>query len=124
MAQLRYSEAHVWVRVEGQEAVLGLSDYLPDQMGEITSLQLPDLGDILRAKHKMGHLESEEASSPIEAPISGEVIEVNAEALQNPELVSSEPPGTVWLLRVRIEVPSELDELINEEEYADLTTEV
>jgi glycine cleavage system H protein len=124
MAQLRYSEAHVWVRVEGQEAVLGLSDYLPDQMGEITSLQLPDLGDILRAKHKMGHLESEEASAPIEAPISGEVIEVNAEALQHPELVSSEPPGAVWLLRVRIEVPSELDELINEEEYADLTTEV
>jgi glycine cleavage system H protein len=72
----------------------------------------------------MGHLESEEASSPIEAPISGEVIEVNAEALQNPELVSSEPAGTVWLLRVRIEVPSELDELINEEEYAELTTEV
>jgi glycine cleavage system H protein len=124
MAQLRYSEAHVWVRVEGAEAVLGLSDYLPYQMGEITSLQLPDLGDILRAKHKMGHLESEEASSPIEAPISGEVIEVNAEALQNPELVSSEPAGTVWLLRVRIEVPSELDELINEEEYAELTTEV
>ncbi|MEP6751761.1 MAG: glycine cleavage system protein H [Candidatus Dormiibacterota bacterium] len=124
MAQLRYSEAHVWVRVEGAEAVLGLSDYLPDQMGEITSLQLPDLGDILRAKHKMGHIESEEASSPIEAPISGEVIEVNAEALQNPDLVNSEPAGTVWLLRVRIEVPSELDELINEEEYAELTTEV
>ena len=124
MAQLRYSEAHVWVRVEGAEAVLGLSDYLPDQMGEITSLQLPDLGDILRAKHKMGHIESEEASSPIEAPISGEVIEVNAEALQNPDLVNSEPAGTVWLLRVRIEVPSELDELINEEDYAELTTEV
>ena len=124
MAQLRYSEAHVWVRVEGAEAVLGLSDYLPDQMGEITSLQLPDLGDILRAKHKMGHLESEEASSPIEAPISGEVLEVNAEPLQNPGLVNSEPAGTVWLLRVRIEVPSELDELINEEEYAELTTEV
>ena len=110
--------------MEGAEAVLGLSDYVRDQMGEITSLQLPDLGDILRAKHKMGHLESEEASSPIEAPISGEVIEVNAEALQNPELVNSEPAGTVWLLRVRIEDPSELDELIGEEEYAELTTEV
>jgi len=124
MTQLRYSEAHVWVRVEGSEAVLGLSDYLTDQMGEITSLRLPDLGDLLRAKHKMGHLESEEASSPIEAPISGEVIEVNAEALQNPELMSLEPAGTVWLLRVRIEDPSELDELIGEEEYAELTTEV
>jgi glycine cleavage system H protein len=124
MAQLRYSEAHVWVRVEGADAVLGLSDYLRDQMGDITSLVLPDVGDILRAKRKMGHLESEEASSPIEAPISGEVIEVNLEALQNPDLVNSEPYETGWLLRVRIEDPSELDELINEEEYAELTTEV
>jgi len=124
MAQLRFSGAHVWVRVEGPEAVLGLSDYLQDQMGEITSLELPDLGDILRAKRRMGHVESEEASSPIEAPISGEVIEVNAEALENPDIVNTEPYATGWLLRVRIEDPSELDELINEEEYAELTTEV
>jgi glycine cleavage system H protein len=124
MAQLRYSEAHVWVRVEGAEAVLGLSEYLRDQMGDITALHLPDLGDILRARRKMGHLESEDASSPIDAPISGEVIEVNAEALQNPDLVNSEPYETGWLLRIRIEDPSELDELISEEEYAELTTEV
>ena len=124
MAQLRFSAAHVWVRVEGAEAVLGLSDYLRDQIGDITSLDLADLGDILRAKRKMGHLESDDASSPIEAPISGEVIEVNAEALQNPDLVNSEPYDTGWLLRVRIEDPSELDELISEEEYAELTTEV
>jgi glycine cleavage system H protein len=124
MAQLRFSGAHVWVRVEGQDAILGLSDYLQDQMGEITSIELPDLGDILRAKRRMGHVESEEASSPIEAPISGEVLEVNAEALENPDLVNSEPYATGWLLRVRIEDPSELDDLINEEEYADLTTEV
>ena len=124
MAQLRFSEAHIWVRVEGTEAVLGLSDYLRDQMGEITSIELPDLGDILRAKRRMGHVESDDASSPIEAPISGEVMEVNAEALQNPDLVNSEPYDTGWLLRVRIEDPSELEELINEEEYAELTTEV
>src|ERR1700716_3766063 len=122
--QIRFSGAHVWVRVDGPEAVLGLSDYLQDQMGEITSLELPDLGDILRAKRRMGHVESEEASSPIDAPISGEVIEVNAEAIENPDIVNTEPYATGWLLRVRIEDPSELDELINEEEYAELTTEV
>ena len=124
MAQLRYSEAHVWVRVEGADAILGLSDYLRDQMGDITALQLPDLGDILRAKRKMGHLESDDASSPIDAPISGEVIEVNAEAIQNPDLVNFEPYDSGWLLRVRIEDPSELEELMGEEEYAELTTEV
>jgi glycine cleavage system H protein len=124
MSQLRFSAGHVWVRVEGNDAILGLSDYLQDQMGEITSLALPDLGDLLHARRRMGHVESEEASSPIEAPISGEVIEVNAEALENPDVVNTEPYGSGWLLRVRMEDPRELEDLINEEEYADLTTEV
>jgi glycine cleavage system H protein len=119
-----FSGAHVWVRVEGNDAILGLSDYLQDQMGEITSLALPDLGDVLHASRRMGHVESEEASSPIQAPISGEVIEVNAEALDNPDVVNTEPYGSGWLLRVRIEDPRELEDLINEEEYAELTTEV
>ena len=124
MAQMKFSGAHVWVRVEGAEAVVGLSDYLQDQMGEITILELPDLGDLLLAKQQMGHIESEEASSPIEAPISGEVVEVNAEALDNPDIINSEPYGSGWLLRVHIDDPGELEDLINEEEYADLTTEV
>ena len=124
MSQLRFSSAHVWVRVEGDNAELGLSDYLQDQMGEITSLDLPDLGDVLRARRRMGHVESEEASSPIEAPITGEVIEVNPEALENPDLVNSDPYGAGWLLKVRIEDRTELEDLINEEEYAELTTEV
>src|ERR1700694_5778988 len=114
---LRFSGAHVWVRVEDSEAVLGLSDYLQDQMGEITTLELPDLGDVLRARKRMGHVESDEASSPIEAPISGEVLEVNSEALDNPDLVNTEPYGSGWLLRVRIEDRNELEDLISEEEY-------
>ena len=124
MTRLRFSGAHVWVRVEDADAVLGLSDYLQDQMGEITTLELPDLGDILHANRRMGHVESEEASSPLEAPVTGEVLEVNAEALENPDLINSDPYAGGWLLRVRIDDPRELDELINEEEYADLTTEV
>jgi glycine cleavage system H protein len=124
MAQLRFSGAHVWVRVEGSDAVLGLSDYLQDQMGEITALELPDLGDVIRATRRMGSVESDDASSPIEAPITGEVVEVNAEALENPDLVNTDPYSGGWLLRVRMDDPSELEELIGEEEYAELTTEV
>jgi glycine cleavage system H protein len=124
MAQLKFSGAHVWVRVEGSDAVLGLSDYLQDQMGEITSLELPDLGDVIRATRRMGSVESDDASSPIEAPITGEVVEVNAEALENPDLVNTDPYSGGWLLRVRMDDPSELEELIGEEEYAELTTEV
>ena len=124
MASLRFSAAHVWVRVEGSEAVLGLSDYLQDQMGEISKLELPDLGDLLRAGRRMGHVESEEASSPLEAPLSGEVVEVNLEVLENPDLINLDPYAGGWLLRIRMDDPRELDELINEEEYAELTTEV
>ena len=124
MAQLRFSGAHVWVRVEGSEAVLGLSDFLQDQMGEITALELPDIGDVIRAARRMGKIESEDASSPIEAPITGEVVEVNVEALENPDLVNSDPYAGGWLLRVKIDDPGELEELISEEEYAELTTEV
>ena len=62
MTRLRFSGSHVWVRVDGTEAVLGLSDYLQDQMGEITTLELPDPGDVLHANKRMGHVESEEAS--------------------------------------------------------------
>lgn len=114
----------MWVRIEGSDAVLGLSDYLQDQMGEITSLELPDLGDLIRATRRMGSVQSEDATSPIDAPITGEVVEVNAEALENPDLVNSDPYSGGWLLRVRMDNPSELDDLMGEEEYAELTTEV
>ncbi|HEV2216576.1 MAG TPA: glycine cleavage system protein GcvH [Candidatus Dormibacteraeota bacterium] len=124
MSQLRFSDAHVWVRIDDDVAVLGLSDYLQDQMGEITTLDLPDLGDLLRAKRRMGHVESDDASSPLEAPVSGEVVEVNPEVLENPDLVNAEPYGSGWLVKVRLEDRSELDDLISEEEYAELTTEV
>lgn len=123
-SQLRFSAAHIWVRVAGDVAELGLSDYLQDQMGEITSLVLPDLGDVLMARRRMGHVESDEASSPLEAPVSGEVVEVNPEALENPDVVNTDPYGGGWLIRVRLEDRAELDDLINEEEYAELTTEV
>jgi glycine cleavage system H protein len=121
---LRFSASHVWVRVEGPDAVLGLSDYLQDQIGEITALELPDVGDVIRAARRMGQVETEDASSPIDAPVTGEVTEVNADVLENPDLVNSDPFASGWLLRVRMDNPVELDDLISEEEYAELTTEV
>jgi glycine cleavage system H protein len=124
MSQLRFSDAHVWVRIDDDLAVLGLSEYLQDQLGEITSLKLPDLGDVLRAKRRMGHVESDDASSPLEAPVSGEVVEVNPDVLENPDIVNAEPYGSGWLIKVRLDDSGELEDLISEEEYAELTTEV
>ena len=124
MSQLRFSGAHLWLRIEGDVATLGLTDYLQDQMGDITKLELPDLGDVLHARRRMGHIESEDSSSPIDAPISGEVVEVNSDPLQNPDLINTDPYVSGWLLKVRIEDRSELEDLMSEEEYAELTTEV
>ena len=124
LGALRFSSSHVWVRAEGSEVVLGLSDYLQDQMGELTSLELPDVGDVIHAARRMGSADSEDASTSIEAPVTGEVLEVNSEALENPDVVNSDPYGAGWLLRVRLDDPRELEDLINEEEYAELTTEV
>ena len=103
---LKFSGAHVWVRVEGAEAVLGISDYLQDQMGEITAIELPDLGDLLHASRRMGHVESEEASSPLEAPISGEVVEVNGEAIESSDLFQGDLLAFgPFELRVNMEPP-------------------
>src|SRR5437660_12824300 len=121
---LRFSAGHVWVRVEASEAILGLSDYLQDQVGEITSIELPDVGDVIHGARRMGRAESDDASSPLEAPLSGEVVEVNAEVLENPDVINADPYGSGWLLRVRMDDSGELEDLIGEEEYAELTTEV
>jgi glycine cleavage system H protein len=124
MADLRFSPAHIWARVDGDTAVLGVTDYLQDQLGDITTLDLADIGDYLRASRKMGRIESEEASSPLESPLSGEVVDVNPEVLSSPDLVNAEPYEAGWLLKVRLDDPAELEELMSEEEYTELTTEV
>ena len=122
--ELRFSPAHIWARIEGETAVLGVTDFFQDQMGDITSLDLADVGDYLRASKRMGRIESDEASSPLESPVTGEVVDVNAEALTSPDVVNAEPYESGWLLKVRLEDPAELEELMSEEEYTELTTEV
>jgi glycine cleavage system H protein len=124
MPDLRFSPGHVWARLEGDVAVIGISDYFQDQLGDITSLDLPDVGDAIRASRRMGEVESDTATSPLEAPVTGEVLDVNGEVLQSPDLVNQEPYEGGWLLRVRVDDPQELDDLMSEEEYVELTTEV
>ncbi|HEV2952925.1 MAG TPA: glycine cleavage system protein GcvH [Candidatus Dormibacteraeota bacterium] len=124
MPEIRFSPSHIWARIDGDTAVLGLSDYIQDQLGDITSLQLPDIGDVLRATRRMGEVESEDATSPLEAPLTGEVIEVNPEVLGSPDLVNSDPFEAGWLIKLKLDDPAELEQLMSEEEYAELTTEV
>ena len=124
MPELRFSPAHIWTRVEGDLAVLGVTDFFQDQLGDITGLNLADIGDYVRASKRMGRIESDEASSPLESPVTGEVVDVNTEVLSSPDVVNAEPYESGWLLKVRLEDPSELEDLMTEEEYTELTAGV
>ena len=124
MAEVQFSPGHVWARVDGDVAVLGLTDYLQDQLGEIIGLDLPDLGDFLRAQGVMAGVQSEVAKTRVPSPLTGEVVDVNQEVLSTPDVVNQDPYDGGWLLRLRMEDPSELEELMSEEEYMELTTEV
>lgn len=124
MGDLRFSPGHCWVRIEDDTAVVGLTEYFQDELGDVTSVDLPDVGDEIRMAVRMGRVESETTASPLAAPVSGEVVDVNAEVLDNPDLVNQEPSEAGWLLKVRIQDPAELDDLLTEEEYTEMTTEV
>ncbi len=119
---LRYAETHEWVRVEGDEAVVGISDYAQDELGDVVYLDLPwDAAGTreVKAGEHFGDIESVKATSELFAPISGTIVRVN-EALQSgPETINSDPYGEGWLLVVRMADPSEVDRLMDAAAYTD-----
>jgi glycine cleavage system H protein len=119
---LRYTKEHEWVRVEGETGVVGISDYAQDMLGDIVYLDLPSAGASVTKLGKMGEIESVKAVSELYCPVSGEVIDVNSEAVDSPELVNSEPYGRGWLIKVRLSNASELDELMDASAYDDFVT--
>ena len=121
-ADLRYSREHEWVRVEGGVATVGITDYAQDQLGDIVYLDLPATGAAVAQHERMGEIESVKAVSDLFSPVSGEVVEVNQEAVDSPELVNQEPYGRGWLLRVRLRDPGELEALLSSQAYDELIT--
>lgn len=119
---LRYAETHEWVRVVGDEATIGISDYAQDELGDVVYLELPwnEVGSReFKAGEHFGDIESVKATSELFIPVSGTLIAVN-DALQNtPEQVNSEPYSDGWLLRVRLSDPSELDKLMDADAYTE-----
>ncbi len=100
--ELLYAASHEWVRVEGSEAVIGITHFAQDSLGDITFIELPEVGATLAANQEMGSVESVKAASDIYCPVAGEVITVN-EALENaPETVNQDPYGEGWMIRVRL----------------------
>lgn len=117
---LKYAETHEWVRVEGDEATIGISDYAQDELGDVVYLDLPwdDAGKReIRAGERFGDIESVKATSELLAPVSGQIVRVNA-ALQNQsELVNTDPYGQGWMLVVKMSDPSELEKLMDAAAY-------
>ena len=118
---LHYSREHEWVRVEGSTAVIGITSFAADELGDIVYVELPEVGAGLRQFAAFGVVESVKAVSDLFAPISGEVTEVNAELRASPELLNSDPFGAGWIAKLAVADSSELDKLLDAAAYAELT---
>jgi glycine cleavage system H protein len=117
-ADLKYSTSDEWVRVEGDQATIGISDYAQDQLGDIVYIELPWNG-AQKVSHetKFGDIESVKATSELISPISGEIVKVNEQLKDKPELVNDSPYDEGWMLVVKISNPAELDSLMDVQKY-------
>jgi glycine cleavage system H protein len=114
---LRYTKDHEWVRVEGDDATVGITEYAAGQLGDIVFVELPDAGRKLEQFATFGVVESVKAVSDLFAPVSGEVGAANDALTASPELVNTDPYGAGWMIRLRIERPDEVDELLDATAY-------
>lgn len=116
-ANLRYTQTDEWVRVEGDQVVIGITDYAQDQLGDIVYVELPWESQTLAREEKFGDIESVKATSELLLPLSGEVINANEALKENPELINDSPYDEGWMLVVKISNPTELDSLMSAAEY-------
>ena len=113
---LKYSESHEWVKVDGNMATIGVSDFAQAEMGDITYVDMPEVDDEVTVGEEFGALESVKASSELFSPVSGTVCEVNAELEDAPEKVNEDAYGS-WIIKVKMSDPSELDALMDAAAY-------
>lgn len=114
---LRYTRDHEWVRLDGEDAVVGITQYAADQLGDIVFVELPDAGTALEASRPFGVVESVKAVSDLFAPLTGEVVSTNDALTGGPELVNSDPYGEGWMIRLRLADPADLDDLLDADAY-------
>ena len=117
MSDLKYSKEHEWVRLEGDVATVGISQFAQEQLGDVVFVELPDLGRTVEQNGDAAVVESVKAASEVYAPVSGEVIEVNSELEDDPELVNRAPTGDGWFIKIRLSDPSQLDGMMDEATY-------
>jgi len=115
--ELKYSKEHLWVRIEGTKAVIGISDYAQHELGAVSALELPEEGDDLEQDDSFGSVEARKTVAELYAPISGTVLEVNADLLDSPVAINDDPYDDGWLVVVKIYSPEELTSLMSADDY-------
>ncbi len=119
-----YTREHEWVRIEGDEVTVGITDYAQEQLGDIVYVELPTVGDSVARESTFGVLESVKAVSDCFAPISGEVTEANGMLDDHPETVNTDPYGEGWIIKVNLSEKTELEDLLTPEQYEAFVNEV
>jgi glycine cleavage system H protein len=114
---LRYHKEHEWIRVKGNQATLGISNFAQDALGDIVFIELPKVGAAVKAGQEIGEVESTKTTSTIYTPVSGKIVQVNAELTKHPELLNSDPYGTGWIATIELSNPSEAEGLMTAAEY-------
>lgn len=120
---LKYHKEHDWARIEGDEAVLGITWFAQDSLGELVHYEPPGAGATIAKDASYGEVESVKAVSEVIAPLSGEILEVNQKVVDEPETVNADPYGDGWLVRIRISDPAEVDALLDAEAYKQVVAE-
>ena len=123
MSTLRFTKDHEWVRLDGDLAVIGITDYAQSQLGDVVYVELPEIGRRVGQGNEAAVVESVKAASEVYAPVSGEVAEVNEALAADPAMVNADPMGDGWFLKLRLDHPKELDGLMDEEAYKRLVEE-
>ena len=118
---LHYSKDHEWVRVEGDDAVIGITDYAQNSLGDVVYVELPKPGDQFAANESFGSVESVKAVSEVFTPVTGEVTSINESLADEPEKVNADPYGNGWMIRIRMSNRGEVDSLLTAAEYEDFT---
>ncbi len=121
--ELKYSKEHLWIRVEGGKAVVGITDYAQDQLGTISAVELPEVGEELEQDDSFGSIEARKTVAELYAPVSGLVVEVNAEAHDAPEVINDDPYDGGWLLVIEMSDPEELKLLMTADDYLEQVEE-
>ncbi len=117
MSEMRYTKDHEWLRIEGDVATVGVTDYAQEQLGDVVYVELPDVGKSFKKGDEAAVVESVKAASEVYAPVGGEIVEANDALADSPETVNSDPMGEGWFFKLKLADRSELDELMDEAAY-------